>query len=298
MEEKPYNKVDIDEYLKNLKKKLAENEIKKGSVLGDYTLEEKLSSNVFKAKNKANETVAVKVIKKTLFGSRSKRIRRFKREAEILSRLNHPNIVKLRDFGEEDWVVYYAMDFIEGEDLFYLIEKHGQLSVPRTLRMAKKIASALSSLHKKAIYHRDLKPSNIMVKYPDQENEDAILIDFGIVKVADITDLTGTGTIVGTYGFIPPEQLDGQPADARGDIYSLTTIVYQALSGRPVFIQEEGESDGVFLARTRDEKPPMLIEVRSISPELNAVVEKNLDKDPYQRCQNCEEYIAALEKFI
>ncbi len=161
-------------------------------------------------------------------------IARFNREAANASRLNHPNVCAIYDFGEtSDGLIYLAMEFIEGESLTSLIEKNGSLAAPRAASIIHQAADALAVAHDYGIVHRDLKPDNIMIA-KDRDGADVVkVVDFGIAKASssDAQKVTKTGLVVGTPEYMSPEQLAGDKLDGRSDIYSLGLVAFNCLTG-------------------------------------------------------------------
>jgi len=295
----------VDDIIRKFNQEKRKHEIKVGMTLGGrFFLEEMLESgavaNVFRAKdNGTGEDVAVKVVE---FGKYigSEGIARFKREAEILSKYHHPNIVNLRYYDKTDRNLFYVMDLIKGKDLYYLIKDEGKLEPKRAVTMAKKIASALSGMHERAIIHRDVKPENIMVSNPGTKEEDFILIDLGVVKLRYklAPHLTTTGEFLGTIPFVPPEQIRGLLVDERGDIYSLGAVLYNAVCGKPHFVKKKGEKDTRFMRRILMREPPQPNKLNPRIPiGLNDAILKALAKNPDERYQSCYEFSSALEEF-
>lgn len=277
-----------------------ENTVKEGSTFGHYLLVSTIGrggmGNIFKAVDQTtDEIIAIKFIREDLFGDigKEKCIRRFLREAKVLSENKHSNLISLIDYGEVNGDYYYTMEFIGGEDLRSLLG-YGPLQINKSIRMAKSIAGALLVMHEQGVIHRDVKPENIMVT-------DAgifVLIDCGIAKfMYGMPTLTSIGRLLGTPEHMSPEHAMGKPIDERSDIYSLNTALYEALCSFPPFIKKRKESIYEFLKRIVNEKPKPVIELNMmVPPGLNAIVEKGMAKDPNDRYQNCKEYIAALEE--
>ncbi len=204
-----------------------------GAIVADrYRILEKLGEGgmgtVYLAEHvKMGRMSAIKVISKSLTQD-ADAIARFNREAANASRINHPNVCAIYDFGEtEDGVIYLAMEFIEGESLTDLINREGALAPKRAADIARQTAEALEAAHEFGIVHRDLKPDNIMITKTRGGLDLAKVVDFGIAKAAggdEKQNVTKTGLVVGTPEYMSPEQLSGDAVDSRSDIYSLALV--------------------------------------------------------------------------
>ena len=188
-----------------------------------------------------DRTVAIKVLPSHL-SSDSELRQRFEREAKAVSSLNHPHICTLHDIGQQDGTDYLVMEYLEGETLAARLGK-GPLQTDQVLRYAIEISDALDKAHRQGVVHRDLKPGNIMLT-----KSGAKLLDFGLAKLRDTQSgtgeagvtglptenpsLTGAGTIMGTFQYMDPEQLEGKEADARTDIFAFGALVYEMATGR------------------------------------------------------------------
>ena len=205
---------------------------------------------------------------------------RFEQEARAISALNHPNICQLYDVGRD----YLVLEYIEGEPL------HGPLPAPDAVRAILPVAAALEDAHSRGILHRDLKPGNILVTPAGVPK----LLDFGLAKILDAeADVTQTceGTILGTATYMSPEQVEGQPADARSDIFSFGAVLYELISGRRAF---HGNTIAQNLAAILHEQPAPL----QTSPELEKLVMRCLHKRPDERFQSMSAVRAALERIL
>jgi serine/threonine-protein kinase len=212
---------------------------------------------------------------------------RFRREARAAAGLAHPNIVGIFDFGEWDGTPYIAMELVDGRTLKDVIRQRGPLPPATAIAVMEQILRALGYAHKRGIVHRDVKPQNVIV---DEEGR-AKVADFGIAR-AGASQMTETGTIVGTVQYISPEQAEARPVDARSDLYSAGVVLYELLTGQVPF---EGESVVSIAIRQINERPvpPGQLEP-AIPPGLEAVVMRALEKDPARRFQTADEFIAAL----
>jgi eukaryotic-like serine/threonine-protein kinase len=221
---------------------------------------------------------------------------RFAREARVVARLNHPNIVQIYATGETpDGVPYLAMEFVEGHTLKAELQRWGALDEARVVSIARQICNALTEAHRLGIVHRDLKPENIMVVsrrgLPDQVK----LLDFGIAKLGGASEasrLTRSGMVFGTPQYMAPEQIRGTNADARTDLYALGLVLYELLAGEPAI---SGDSEFDVLTRQVTETPPSLHSVgREVTPELEHILFKCLEKTPEQRWSSAAELDQAL----
>ena len=228
-------------------------------------------------------------------------IARFNREAANASRLNHPNVCGIYDFGETpDGLIYLAMEFVEGESLTSLIAKNGSLPAARAASIIHQAADALALAHDYGIVHRDLKPDNIMIAKGRDGGDLVKVVDFGIAKAAtsDAQKVTRTGLIVGTPEYMSPEQLAGDKLDGRSDIYSLGLVAFNCLTGRLPFPSESAQE--AMIMRLTD-KPKTLAEMKpdvEWPPELQAVIDKALAVDANDRYQQSAEFGRDIAKAV
>jgi Tol biopolymer transport system component len=226
---------------------------------------------------------------------------RFEREARAISSLNHPHICALYDIGREDSVEFLVMEYLEGESLEARLRR-GPLPIEEALQIAIQIAGALAAAHRSGMVHRDLKPGNVMLT-----RSGAKLLDFGLAKMnepaalsdTDVTQLTAPspitmeGTIVGTLQYMPPEQLEGRPSDARSDIFSFGAMLYEMITGRKGF---EGSSQASLIAAVMAVNPPPVSTLQPmVSPALDRVVRRCLAKSPDDRWQSAGDLLSELE---
>jgi len=239
---------------------------------------------------KLKRQVAVKVLRGDLVVSAALS-ERFRREAEAVAKLRHPNIVPIYQVGEGAGLSYYVMPLIEGESLRHRMEQ-GPLAIADARRILEEVAGALSVAHKAGIIHRDIKPDNIML---EGEEARAVVMDFGIAKALSEGEagLTGTGMIVGTPHYMSPEQASGEKTvDSRSDIYSLGIVAYQMVAGELPFA---GDSAQEVLVKQISAKPKPLDAVRPDTPvELSEAVMKCLRKAPAERWNTAGELAAAV----
>ncbi|AFV75425.1 protein kinase [Thermus oshimai] len=252
-------------------------------------------ATVYKAKDrKTGRLVALKVPQERFVGD-PRFVRRFHREAEVLARMDHPNIVKVYDHGQLDGVHYIAMEFLEGEGLDKLIEER-RLTLRQAAAILARVADALKHIHAQGIVHRDIKPGNIMVlkgalKEDGVDPRGVRLMDFGIAAGKVLTRLTITGARIGTPVYMSPEQAKGQKLDHRSDIYSLGIVLYEALTGQPPF--SGGYETVIHQQIFQMPTPPK--QLRPEIPQgLSDLVLRMLEKDPAKR-PPLEEVIALLE---
>jgi serine/threonine-protein kinase len=180
---------------------------------------------------------AMKVLHREL-SSEKEVVQRFRREAQAVSRLSHPNTVQVFDFGTARGALYLVMEFVRGDDLGTLIKRDGPMSFERAAAMFHQTCAALSEAHALGIVHRDLKPENIIITRTRDGDDFAKVLDFGLAKIQereDLAEVTDSGSIVGTPYYMSPEQIRGENIDARADIYSLGALMYRVLTGEPPF---------------------------------------------------------------
>ena len=255
---------------------------------------------VYRARDiRLDRTVAVKVLP-THLSSNAEQRQRLEREARAASALNHPHICTLFDVGHENGTDYLVMEYLEGETLAQRLQK-GPFPTDQLLRCAIEIADALEKAHRSGIIHRDLKPSNIMLTKCG-----AKLLDFGLAKPkarttrADLAEtltsrepLTAEGTIVGTFQYMAPEQLEGKEADARSDIFSFGAVLYEMATGKKAF---EGKSQASLIAAILAADPAPITTVQPMAPPaLERVVKTCLAKDPDDRWETAHDLKLQLE---
>ena len=241
--------------------------------------------------------VAFKVMLDTLAAADPQFEERFRREAQMVAKLNHPNIVQVYNVGHTaTGQPYIAMQYIEGgalrEKLKQLSEREKLLTVEQALNITRQIALALGAAHKAGIVHRDLKPANILVR-PDGA---PVLVDLGIASVRGGAKLTQTGSLIGTPAYMSPEQVRGQAVDGRADLYSLGVIMYEIFAGMRPF--DADESIAVLHKQVYEEPLPLSKFRTDLSPETLRLVESSMRKDPAHRYQSAEEMVLEMDDAI
>ena len=233
-----------------------------------------------------NRFVAIKTISPSL-GADSETRKRFLREAQSAARLNHPNIVTVYDLGEEQGRVYMAMELLEGQDLRQVIGNPAVAHLDDKLRIMEQVCDGLAFAHAKNVIHRDLKPANIHV----QPNGSVKIMDFGLARLGP-SEMTATGTSIGTSNYMSPEQVKGAKADARSDVFSMGTVFYELLTGRKAF--DAGSLHSI-LRRVAESEPAPPRRFASDLPEtLVRLLERSMAKDAGHRFRNAGEMRLAL----
>jgi eukaryotic-like serine/threonine-protein kinase len=216
---------------------------------------------------------------------------RFLREIGLLSRLDHPLITRLLDYGERNWLVYYAMSFAEGPTLRQHLDRVRRATVDDVMRIARDLLTALGFAHERGIMHRDVKPDNIILS-----PEGAMLLDFGIAKAIEAAGterLTKSGFTVGTSSYMSPEQVSAlDTLDHRSDLYSVGCVLFEALAGQPPFSHR---SEAMVLQMQLTAPPPDVRQYRQETPtELAEALMKAMEKNPELRWQKADDMRAAL----
>ena len=245
-------------------------------------------SYVYKAIDKQlQRTVAIKTLKPN-YVEQEKFVERFKREAQTAANLNHPNIVQIFDWGIGD-EPFFVMEYIEGNTLTSIIANKRTISMNDILFIGAQVSSGLHAAHSKGLVHRDIKPGNIMIT-PEGKVK---VTDFGIVSLQnEESDITKTGSILGTASYISPEQAQGKPVSKESDLYSLGTVLYELITGRPPF---EGDTPIATATKHITDKPEKLSTYRANIPKgIENAVLKLLHKYPKDRFKNAEDLRAVL----
>jgi serine/threonine-protein kinase len=229
--------------------------------------------------------VALKVLHRR-FAQDREFVERFRREAEAAAGLQHPNIVAVYDRGEVEGIYYIAMQFLEGHSLKELID--AGLSPEHAVLLIRQVLEAAGFAHRHGIVHRDLKPQNVIVDAAGK----ATVTDFGIAR-AGVSDITQTGSVMGTPHYLSPEQAQGMDVTAVSDLYSIGVILYEALTGRVPFEADTAVAIAMKQVSQVPQRPSSINP--QVSPALDAVTMRALEKDPGQRFQSAEAFIAALD---
>ena len=271
-----------------------------GSRIGPYEIGAPIGAGgmgeVFRAYDtRLHRDVAVKVLPPA-FSRDPERMRRFLQEAQAIAALSHPNILAIHDFGEHEGSPYIVMEYLEGESLRQRLNT-GPLTLRKTIEVAEQIARGLAAAHEKGIVHRDLKPENIFVTRDGRVK----ILDFGLAKLPleestpdapTLASQTEPGVVMGTVGYMSPEQGRGKAADARSDLFSFGAILYEMLAGRRAF---RGETSVEIMSAVLKEDPPNFAGTdRSIPPALELIVRHCLEKNPEERFQSARDVGFAL----
>ena len=243
---------------------------------------------VYKARDKQlQRDVAIKTLKPN-YVNQEKFVDRFRREAQTAANLNHPNIVQIFDWGIED-EPYFVMEYIEGNTLTSIISGNRTVGLNDILYIGSQVANGLKEAHKRGLVHRDIKPGNIMIT-PDGKVK---VTDFGIVSLQnEESDITKTGAVLGTASYISPEQAQGKPVSFESDLYSLGTVLYELIAGKPPFI---GDSPIATATKHLTDKPEKLSNYRKDIPKaLENAILKLLEKRPSDRFKSAEDLRALL----
>jgi serine/threonine protein kinase len=276
-----------------------------GTLLGPYEILSPLGAGgmgeVYRARDtRLDRTVAIKILPLQLSNDPVRK-QRFEREAKTISSLNHPNICTLHDVGHQDGIDYLVMECVEGETLATRLEK-GPMPLDQVLKFGAQIADGLDKAHRSGVVHRDLKPGNIMLTPTG-----AKLLDFGLAKPAvpltvgatlttvatQTTPVTQEGTIVGTFQYMSPEQIEGKELEGRSDIFSLGAVLYEMLTGKRAF---EGKSQLSVASAILEKEPPPISSAKPMTPPaLDHAIRRCLAKDPEERWQTARDVAIELK---
>ncbi|MBF0171485.1 MAG: serine/threonine protein kinase, partial [Nitrospinae bacterium] len=272
--------------------------------LGRFEIIEEIGSGgmglVYKGQDpKINRLVALKVIRPTLGGKLSpdqqQAADRFYVEAQAAGSLSHKNIVTIYDVGEEKTsqgpMVYIAMEFLEGKGLDWYIANKKLATFEEKIKVVRQIADGLDYAHKRNVVHRDIKPANIIVTAELTPK----ITDFGLARLSD-SSLTMSGTILGTPNYMAPEQVQGKKVDARSDLFSLTVVLYEMLTGEKPFAADSITSV-IYKVVNEEPLPPRRVNI-DLPPKVDAMIKKGLAKNPDNRYQNGQAFIAALDELL
>ena len=266
-------------------------ELSEGSVVdGRYRVLRRIGSggmaDVWLAEDQhLQRQVALKVLH-SRFAQDREFVERFRREAESAAGLNHPNVVSVYDRGEVDGTYYIAMQYLEGRSLKELIDVG--LTPEQSVYLIRQVLEGARFAHRHGIVHRDLKPQNVIV----DDDGKAVVTDFGIAR-AGVSEITQTGSVMGTPHYLSPEQAQGEEVTPVSDLYSIGVMLYEALARRVPF---EGESAVAVAMKQVSQAPQRPSSINpQVSPALDAVVMRALEKSPGERFQNADAFIAALD---
>jgi eukaryotic-like serine/threonine-protein kinase len=275
-----------------------------GTRLGPYEIVAPLGAGgmgeVYRARDtRLDRTVAIKILPAQLSSDPLRR-QRFEREAKTISSLNHPHICVLHDVGHQDGIDYLVMECVEGETLAKRLEK-GPLPLEQVLKIGMEVADALDKAHRSGVVHRDLKPGNIMLT-----KSGAKLLDFGLAKAAlplasvatltaavtRTTPVTQQGTIVGTFQYMSPEQVEGKEVDTRSDIFSFGAVLYEMITGQRAF---PGKSQLSVASAILEKEPAPISSIKPLTPPaLDHAMRRCLAKDPEERWQTARDLALEL----
>jgi eukaryotic-like serine/threonine-protein kinase len=273
-----------------------------GTMLGSYRIAGELSRGGMGAVYRAQHTVlerdvAIKLLRPELT-EHAELVQRFLNEAKAASAIRHPGIIEVLDFGHAaDGRAYFVMEMLDGESLARRIELAGKLTERDAATIARGIASALSAAHAKGIVHRDLKPDNVFLVVDPDVGERPKVLDFGIAKLSDGSKHTQTGALMGTPLYMAPEQARAaRTIDRRADLYSLGCVFYEMLVGEPPFVAfGAGEIVALHLFGTARRPSERGV---SVSPLVEDLVMRLLEKDPEDRYQSADDVVAAIEAVL
>jgi serine/threonine protein kinase len=276
-----------------------------GTIIADrYRIDKRLGGGgmgeVYLAQHvRIKRKCAIKVLRAAL-SEDGDSLKRFEREAENASMISHPNVAQVYDFGEHGNLRYLAMEFIEGQSLQEVIEQDGVMHPDMVADVIMQSASALDAAHAQQVLHRDVKPDNIMLAHNPDGTYLVKLVDFGIARAMASTDkrVTQTGMVVGTPEFMSPEQIAGEPLDARSDLYSLALVAFIALTGQGAF-PDSGSMESLILRLTS--RPRTLLEARqgvSWPPRMQTVFDRALAPHRDERQNSATEFASELSDSI
>src|SRR5208337_2542542 len=273
-----------------------------GSKLGPYEIQSPLGAGgmgeVYRAKDtRLGRDVALKILPES-FARETDRLRRFEQEARAVAALNHPNILAIHDIGQHEGSPYLVSELLEGESLGATLDR-GALPQRKTIEYGVQITQGLAAAHEKGIVHRDLKPENIFVTKDGRIK----ILDFGLAKLAQkagagsdevtlTSERTAAGVVMGTASYMAPEQVRGEAADPRTDIFAFGAVLYEMLSGVRAFRRDTPAE--TMTAVLKDDPPELSDPVLLVSPALERIVRRCLEKNPEQRFQSARDLSFAL----
>jgi serine/threonine protein kinase len=265
-----------------------------GDTVGAYTIEAQLGEGgmgrVFKAVGTDGQPVALKVVKEEMTADEVF-LKRFKREAEIAQRIQHPNVVPVVATGDFEGLPWAAQRFISGGSLEERLDRWGALDLHQVIAIFKQVAAGLDVLHENGLIHRDLKPGNILI----DDHGTPFIADFGLAKdhQHEGTVLTRPGQALGSMDYMAPEQIRGEEVTAATDVYALACMLFELLTGRPPFADQVGMR--IMWAHLQDPPPhPSDLKLDLPRPVGDAIL-KGLEKDPAERPQSATEFMRLVE---
>ncbi|MCB9508210.1 MAG: serine/threonine protein kinase [Myxococcales bacterium] len=273
-------------------------------IFGDYEITKKLGEGgmgaVYMAENRSIEQrIAIKVLHAHA-AQNDELVKRFNREAKVICKLTHPNIIRVFIFGHTpDQLIFLAMEFVEGRSLRDVIEREGHIEPLRAISIMRQCLHALTEAHELGIVHRDLKPDNIMLTNFRDVREFVKILDFGIAKVTESDGaknqkLTQAGVVYGTPEYLSPEQAQAKELDGRSDVYSMGIILYEMLTGVVPF--HSSTAVAILAAHVYDaHQPPTRVARHAIPPKFDAIIAKALDKNPAVRYPTAMAFLSDLE---
>ncbi len=265
-----------------------------GTFAGRYQVIEELGrggmGRVYKALDtEVQEKIALKILRPEI-ASNKKTIQRFRNELKLARRISHKHVCRMFDLSREEDLYYITMEYVSGENLKSMIQMMGQLSVGKTIFIAKQVCEGLAEAHRIGVIHRDLKPSNIMI---DKEGNTHIM-DFGIARSIETKDITRTEARIGTPKYMSPEQMGGRELDQRSDIYSFGVILYEMVTGQVPF---DGDTAAEIAVKREREPPTPPIKINpQIPQDLNRMILRCIQKDKDKRFKKVEEILDELTR--
>ncbi len=267
-----------------------------GMRIGDYTIDEEIGAGGMSVVYRSHQaslgrSVAVKILRAEI-AAQPHLVERFEREAQSLAALQHENILHIYEYRVDGEVPFMVTEFVEGVDLYDVLDRHQQLPVDVAAVVTSQVARALDYAHSRGVIHRDVKPANIMFTAQGGIK----LMDFGIARQADSPDLTAAGAGVGTPAYMSPEQILCEKLDGRTDLWSLGVALYQMVTGQKPFLQDDNRS---VLHKIRSDKPTPPRQLNSAVPRpLERIILRCLEKRPADRYPVAQQLALALERFV
>ncbi|HXB57290.1 MAG TPA: protein kinase [Vicinamibacteria bacterium] len=249
---------------------------------------------VYRARDRQlDEVVALKVLRLDVLREDATLLDRFKLEIKLARKITHRNVLRTHDFGEADGISYISMEYLEGVTLKDLIRSKGPLPLQIGLSIAKQMCHGLEAAHLQGVVHRDIKPQNVLIL---PETGELKIMDFGVARISEVksdaSGLTAAGAVVGTPDYMPPEQVQGQPADFRSDIYSLGVVLFEVFTGALPFTGDTVV--GIMLGHIQTAPPPPRTLNPRLAPALEALILRCMEKSPARRYAKVGDILADL----